>query len=61
MKFYIQCYQNINWSLSTFDENHSTGGAVILGRRWFRFQVHEIAQKLNTNYVSLETRIIKFG
>ena len=29
MKFYIYCYSNTNWCLSTFGENCSTGSAVV--------------------------------
>ena len=30
VKLYILNYTTINWSLSTFEENRSTGGAVII-------------------------------
>ena len=38
MKFYIWCYPNINWGLSTFGENRSSGGAVVsLYTKFFKY------------------------
>ena len=57
MKLYILNYTTINWCLSTFEENRSTGGAVItlflefLGHAYLDFYWLKLRKNLCTTYV----------
>ena len=57
VKLYILNYTTINWSLSTFEENRSTGGAVItlflefLGHAYLDFYWLKLRKNLCTTYI----------
>ena len=57
MKLFILDYTTINWCLTTFDENLSTGGAVItlflefLGHAYLDFYWLKLRKKLCTTYI----------
>ena len=72
IKFYIQCYPNINLfmvkkCLSTFGENRSRGGSVVSlfpkfsGHADLGFQWMKLHKNLQPKYISLETTRLKFG
>ena len=66
MKFKILNYTAINWYLSTFEGNRSTGGAVIVlflefsGHAYLEFYSLKLRKKLCTTYVWLNTAMMQF-